>query len=79
MIAVAGKGQTDSHFIHVAALSSAGSGFPMRNNWVREQLNTAQEVLVLPICVGTLDAENFKLSVLKGTDPQENTIFDLRP
>lgn len=25
----------------------AGSGFPMRNNWLREQLNTAQEVLVL--------------------------------
>lgn len=45
--AVAGKGQTDSHFIHVAALFSAGSGFPMRNNWLREQLNTAQEVLVL--------------------------------
>lgn len=47
--AVAGKGETDSHFIHVAALSSAGSGFPMRNNWLKEQLNTAQEVLVLRI------------------------------
>ncbi|XP_064272563.1 uncharacterized protein LOC135298679 [Passer domesticus] len=29
--------------------------------------------------VGILDAENFKLSVLKGTDPPENTAFDLRP
>lgn len=29
--------------------------------------------------VGMLDAENLKLSVLKGTDPQENTILDLRP
>uniref|UniRef100_A0A8C5NQR2 Obscurin n=1 Tax=Junco hyemalis TaxID=40217 RepID=A0A8C5NQR2_JUNHY len=28
--------------------------------------------------VGILDAENFKLSVLKGTDPQESTAFDLR-
>lgn len=29
--------------------------------------------------VGTLVAENFRLSVLMGTEPQENTAFDLRP
>lgn len=44
MIAVAGKRQTHSHFIRVAALSSAGSGFPVRSKWVREWLNPVQEV-----------------------------------
>lgn len=28
--------------------------------------------------VGTLEAENFSLSLLKGTDPQENITFNLR-
>lgn len=37
--------EANSHFICVAALSSAGSGFPVRGNRVREQLNPGQEVV----------------------------------
>lgn len=44
MIAIAGKKQTQSHFIPAAALSSAGSGFPVRSKWAREWLNSVQEV-----------------------------------
>lgn len=44
MTAIAVKGQTHSHFIRVAALSSAGSVFPMRSSWVREWLNPVPEV-----------------------------------
>lgn len=44
MIAIAGKGQTHSHLIRVAALPSAASGFPVRSNWIREWLNPVQEV-----------------------------------
>ena len=32
-----------------------------------------------PCDAGTLFTKNFRLSVLAGTDPQENTTFDMRP